>query len=52
VIGSEFEAAMVQNTPLGRVGTPDDIAPLVVFLASDDSRWITGERITVSGGLR
>ncbi len=52
VIGSAFEATMVQNTPLGRVGRPNDIAPLVVFLASDDSAWITGERITVSGGLR
>jgi 3-oxoacyl-[acyl-carrier protein] reductase len=52
IIGSPFETAAVQNTPLGRVGTPEDIAPLVVFLASDDSAWITGERIGVSGGLR
>ena len=52
VIGSPFEAAMVQSTPLGRAGRPNDIAPLVVFLASDDSAWITGERISVSGGLR
>jgi 3-oxoacyl-[acyl-carrier protein] reductase len=51
VIGSEFEAAMVGMTPLGRVGTPEDIAPLVVFLASDDAKWLTGERISASGGL-
>jgi len=41
----------VQQTPLGRVGRPDDIARVVVFLASDDARWVTGETLTVSGGL-
>jgi 3-oxoacyl-[acyl-carrier protein] reductase len=41
----------VANTPLGRVGQPRYIAPAVVFLASDDSAWITGENIKVSGGL-
>ncbi len=39
-------------TPLGRIGQPDDIAPVVVFLASADSGWITGESIYTSGGLR
>lgn len=39
-------------TPLGRVGLPSDIAPAVVFLASDDSAWITGEDIQVSGGVK
>lgn len=39
-------------TPLGRIGQPDDIAPVVVFLASPDSGWITGESLYVSGGLR
>jgi 3-oxoacyl-[acyl-carrier protein] reductase len=39
-------------TPLGRVGQPDDIAPVVTFLASPDSGWITGESIFVTGGLR
>ena len=43
---------VVANTPLGRVGVPDDIAPAVVFLASDDSAWLTGESIRVSGGLQ
>lgn len=50
-IGSEFEKESVGRTPLGRVGKPDDIAPVAVFLASDDSRWVTGETLVVSGGL-
>ena len=40
------------QTPLGRIGQPKDIAPTVVFLASDDSSWITGETFYVAGGLR
>ena len=52
VPGSPFEAQMIGMTPLGRIGMPTDIAPLVVFLASDAAAWITGERITISGGLR
>jgi len=51
-IGSDFEKAIVDQTPLGRIGQPSDIAKVAVFLASDDSSWLTGERITVSGGLR
>ena len=51
-IGSEFENAAVAQTPLGRVGQPGDIAGVAVFLASDDARWLTGEKITASGGLR
>ena len=51
-IGSEFETAFVAQTPLGRVGQPDDIADIAVFLASDDSRWLTGEKLVASGGLR
>jgi 3-oxoacyl-[acyl-carrier protein] reductase len=39
-------------TPLGRVGKPEDIAQLALFLASDESSWITGEVIHASGGLR
>jgi 3-oxoacyl-[acyl-carrier protein] reductase len=42
----------VAQTPLGRTGQPDDIAGVAVFLASDDARWVTGERINASGGLR
>jgi len=48
--GSEA-SQMVANTPLGRIGQPGDIAPAVVFLASEESAWITGESIRVSGGL-
>ncbi|TDU66113.1 3-oxoacyl-[acyl-carrier protein] reductase [Prosthecobacter fusiformis] len=44
--------AFAAVTPLGRIGQPDDIAPAVVFLASPDSRWITGETLYVTGGLR
>lgn len=50
VIGSDFEKRMVAGTPLGRLGQPDDIARVAVFLASEDSGWLTGERITASGG--
>ena len=49
-IGSAFESQTVGQTPLGRIGKPDDIAPVAVFLASDESRWVTGEIINVSGG--
>src|SRR5213082_3303869 len=40
------------QTPLGRIGQPDDIAPAAVFFASDDSAWITGETLVIAGGLR
>ncbi|XBS70739.1 glucose 1-dehydrogenase [Acerihabitans sp. KWT182] len=50
VLGSEFEKAMVAQTPLGRFGQPIDIAKVALFLASDDAAWVTGERIAVSGG--
>jgi 3-oxoacyl-[acyl-carrier protein] reductase len=52
IIGSDFEKAMIDDTPLGRMGQPDDIARVAVFLASDDSAWLTGERLTASGGYR
>jgi 3-oxoacyl-[acyl-carrier protein] reductase len=51
VIGSDFEKQMVSGTPLGRLGQPDDIAKVAVFLASDDSSWLTGEKIKASGGF-
>jgi 3-oxoacyl-[acyl-carrier protein] reductase len=50
IAGSDFEQQAVATTPLGRAGRPDDIAPPVSFLASEDARWITGETIYVSGG--
>jgi 3-oxoacyl-[acyl-carrier protein] reductase len=52
VIGSDFEKQIVARTPLGRIGQPEDIARVAVFLASDDAEWLTGERITASGGFR
>ena len=49
---SDFRKATEAQTPLGRIGHPDDIAPAAVFFASSDSAWITGETLTISGGLR
>jgi len=50
--GSDFEKQMIAQTPLGRLGQPNDIAPVAAFLASSDAAWITGEIIYVAGGLR
>jgi 3-oxoacyl-[acyl-carrier protein] reductase len=49
---SAFRKQVEAETPLGRIGQPDDVAPIAVFLASDDSRWMTGEMFYVSGGVR
>jgi len=51
-IGTDFHQAIAKETPLGRVGQPDDIGPVAVFLASDDSGWVTGEILQVAGGHR
>ena len=51
IIGGDFEKHAAQQAPLGRTGQPSDVAPAVVFLASDDARWVTGEILVVSGGL-
>jgi 3-oxoacyl-[acyl-carrier protein] reductase len=51
-IGSDFEKGITAQTPLGRIGQPDDIASIAVFLASDDSAWLTGEQLLAGGGLR
>ena len=51
-LGTDFEKGSVAQTPLGRIGQPGDVASVATFLASDDSAWITGESIIVSGGLR
>ena len=48
----EFKTYAISRTPLGRVGVPDDIAKVAVFLASDDSAWMTGEVLPVGGGVR
>src|SRR5581483_6973297 len=51
-IGSDFEKGAVAQTPHGRIGQPEDIAGIAVFLASDDARWLTGEQLIASGGFR
>jgi 3-oxoacyl-[acyl-carrier protein] reductase len=51
IMGSDFEKGIVSQTPLGRVGYPDDIAKVAVYLASDDSGWQTGEVLFASGGF-
>ncbi len=48
----EFGEKLIAGTPLGRFGEPEDIAPVAVFLASEDSHWVTGESIRAAGGVR
>jgi 3-oxoacyl-[acyl-carrier protein] reductase len=52
ILGSDFANQLVAQTPLGRFGQPEDIAPIAVFLASPASGWLTGEILKASGGLR
>jgi 3-oxoacyl-[acyl-carrier protein] reductase len=52
ISGSDFQKQVEAQTPLGRIGRPQDIAPAVVFLASAESAYITGETLYISGGLR
>jgi len=52
VIGSDFQKQLEAQTPLGGIAQPEDIAPIAVFLASQDSGWLTGETMLASGGLR
>jgi 3-oxoacyl-[acyl-carrier protein] reductase len=52
ILGSDFEKDTVAQTPLGRIGQVDDIATVATFLASNDSKWITGELVRAGGGLR
>ena len=49
---SDFRTMVESQTPLGRVGQTDDIAPAALFFASDDSKWVTGETLLIAGGLR
>lgn len=51
-IGSEFEKQLIAQAPLGRTGKVSDIAPIAVFLASDESGWLTGEQLLATGGIR
>ena len=52
VTEGEFRAQLESQTPLGRVGQVNDIAPAALFFASDDAAWITGETLYIAGGLR
>jgi 3-oxoacyl-[acyl-carrier protein] reductase len=52
IIGSDFQKGFEAQTPLGRIAQPNDIGPIAVFLASDESGWLTGELVSASGGLR
>jgi 3-oxoacyl-[acyl-carrier protein] reductase len=51
-LGTDFEKGIVAQTPLGRIGQVDDISPAAVFLASTDSKYMTGQTLNISGGLR
>ncbi|AFC84588.1 glucose 1-dehydrogenase [Frateuria aurantia] len=51
IIGSEMENQIATQSPLGRIGQPQDIAAIAVFLASDDAGWLTGERLFAAGGV-
>ena len=50
VMGTEFKKQIIASTSLGRVGQPEDIARVAVFLGSDDAGWLTGEAIFANGG--
>jgi 3-oxoacyl-[acyl-carrier protein] reductase len=52
ILDSDFEKDAIKDTPLGRTGTPQDIASVVTFLASDDAGWVTGALLQAGGGLR
>jgi 3-oxoacyl-[acyl-carrier protein] reductase len=51
-IGSDFEKELIAQARLGRTGQPGDIADISVFLATDDFRWLTGEKLMATGGIR
>ena len=52
IMESDFRKQVQSQTPLGRIGQPQDIAPVAVFLASSDSAWMTGESLLITGGVR
>jgi 3-oxoacyl-[acyl-carrier protein] reductase len=52
IMESEWRKQVEVQTPLKRIGMPQDIAPAVVFLASEDASWITGETLFITGGFR
>jgi 3-oxoacyl-[acyl-carrier protein] reductase len=52
IIGSDFEKNVLAQTPLGRIGQPQDVAKVVLFLASEDSGWVSGDTLLASGGVQ
>ena len=50
-LSTEYKTSYLQQVPLGRIGFPSDIANMVLFLASDEAEWITGQVFLVDGGL-
>jgi 3-oxoacyl-[acyl-carrier protein] reductase len=52
IADGDFRKQVESQTPLGRIGQPQDIGPAAVFLASADSSWLTGETLYISGGYR
>jgi 3-oxoacyl-[acyl-carrier protein] reductase len=52
IIGSDMQKQVVSQTPLGRLGQPDDIGKIAAFLASDEAGWVTGETLVAGGGFR
>jgi 3-oxoacyl-[acyl-carrier protein] reductase len=52
IVGGDYQKKRETETPLGRIGQPDDISTIVTFFASDDSYWLTGEIVNASGGFR
>lgn len=52
ILETDFHTSAIAQTPLGRIGQPGDIAGIATFLASDDARWVTGELVSGSGGMR
>jgi 3-oxoacyl-[acyl-carrier protein] reductase len=52
LLGSDIEKQLIAQAPLGRTGKVSDIAPIAVFLASDESGWLTGEQLLATGGIR
>jgi len=51
-VSAELESSVAADTPLGRVGHPNDVADVIVFLASEQARWLTGQLIYIGGGHR
>jgi len=52
MVGTEVEQRLIASTPMGRIGRPEDVADVVLFLASDAARWVTGQQLGIDGGFR